>query len=810
MQNANMFNNPLVLGRFASDPAGGQPGAIYFNTTDSTFHVYLVSSWVSLTTGGSAVTTVSVASANGFAGTSSGGTTPSLTLSTTVTGILKGNGTAISAATAGTDYVIPSGNITGTAANITATSNGTLTTLSALSLPYSQITGAPAAITSLTGDGTASGPGTAAFTLATVNSNVGSFGDASHVATFTVNAKGLITAAGNTAIAISGSQVSGGTLGAVNGSAITNLSAANISGVLPVGVTGGSGLSIATSQLTGQVTLSQLPSIGADTVLGSIAGGTPVALSTTQLTTLINNFSATLSGAAPASGGGSVNFLRADGTWAMPAGTGTVTSVALADGSTTPIYTISGSPVTGSGTLDFTLNTQAANSVFAGPATGSAAQPTFRSLVAADIPSLSSVYLSLAGGTMSGAIAMGSNKITGLASGTTTGDALQWGQIGVANGIAGLDGGGKVPLSQLPANLFEYQGRWNPNTNTPTLVDGTGTSGFVYWVSAADTGTVSGLTDPSMVNFQIGDLVMYNGTQWQLTTPAAGVQSVNGAQGAVTVNAISQLTGDGTAGPASGSQSQVFTLATVNTNVGTFASVTVNGKGLVTAAANLSGDATTSGSVLTLATVNSNVGTFAIATVTVNAKGLVTAASAATTTGTGSTVVLNASPTFTGTITAAAANFSGAIGANGGITSTGALTVNANSGGSAINLESTSVTRGANTTSVVTETYTDSLTLTDATTTSLGSFTSSTVAGWQIDYVIENGASPSLTRTGVIKVTCSSDGSNPSLIDDFAESGDCGIIWSATNSSGTITVTATATSQGSNRTMRYDLKAFRR
>ena len=50
------------------------------------------------------VTSVSVVSANGLAGTSSGGATPALTLSTTVTGLLKGNGTAISAATSGTDY----------------------------------------------------------------------------------------------------------------------------------------------------------------------------------------------------------------------------------------------------------------------------------------------------------------------------------------------------------------------------------------------------------------------------------------------------------------------------------------------------------------------------------------------------------------------------------------------------------------------------------------------------------------------------------------------------------------------------------
>jgi hypothetical protein len=54
--------------------------------------------------GNGTVTAVSVASANGFAGSSSGGATPALTLSTTVTGLLKGNGTAISAASSGTDY----------------------------------------------------------------------------------------------------------------------------------------------------------------------------------------------------------------------------------------------------------------------------------------------------------------------------------------------------------------------------------------------------------------------------------------------------------------------------------------------------------------------------------------------------------------------------------------------------------------------------------------------------------------------------------------------------------------------------------
>jgi hypothetical protein len=261
---------------------------------------------IASTGGGSGtVTSVSVASANGFAGSvANPTTTPAITISTSITGLLKGNGTAISAATAGTDYVIPSvvtlsslsilgsqvssavANAT-TAVNITASSNSTLTTLSALSLPYSQITGAPAAgITQLTGDATAGpGSGSQALTLATVNSNTGSFGSASSVATFTVNAKGLLTAAGSTAIAISGSAVSGGTFGAVNGSALTNLSAAALSGVLPVGVTGGSGLSIATSQLTGTLQAAQFPALTGDVT--TTAGSFATALVATSNSTLV-------------------------------------------------------------------------------------------------------------------------------------------------------------------------------------------------------------------------------------------------------------------------------------------------------------------------------------------------------------------------------------------------------------------------------------------------------------------------------------------------------------------------------------------
>lgn len=59
--------------------------------------------------GSGSVQDVSVVSANGFAGTVANPTSsPDITISTTVTGLLKGNGTAVSAAVAGTDYAAAS------------------------------------------------------------------------------------------------------------------------------------------------------------------------------------------------------------------------------------------------------------------------------------------------------------------------------------------------------------------------------------------------------------------------------------------------------------------------------------------------------------------------------------------------------------------------------------------------------------------------------------------------------------------------------------------------------------------------------
>ena len=100
----NEFQN-AVAQNLASAPSSPVAGQVYFDTVLHEFGIYSGSGWVYVGSGGGTVTTVSVASANGFAGSVANATsTPAITVSTSITGILKGNGTAVSAASSGTDY----------------------------------------------------------------------------------------------------------------------------------------------------------------------------------------------------------------------------------------------------------------------------------------------------------------------------------------------------------------------------------------------------------------------------------------------------------------------------------------------------------------------------------------------------------------------------------------------------------------------------------------------------------------------------------------------------------------------------------
>jgi hypothetical protein len=82
---------------------------------------------------------------------------------------------------------------------------------------------------------------------------------------------------------------------------------------------------------------------------------------------------------------------------------------------------------------------------------------------------------------------------------------------GAVNGLAQLDGAGKVPASQLTISAMEYKGTWDAATNTPTLADGSGNTGDVYNTSVAGTQDLGS----GNITFAVGDWVLYNGATWE-------------------------------------------------------------------------------------------------------------------------------------------------------------------------------------------------------------------------------------------------------------------------------------------------------
>ena len=80
---------------------------------------------------------------------------------------------------------------------------------------------------------------------------------------------------------------------------------------------------------SGVITLNKLSPPTYTSFIGATGSGAWDALTTTQATSILNTFTSSAKGLVPASGGGNINFLRADGTWAAPSsgGGGSVWSV---------------------------------------------------------------------------------------------------------------------------------------------------------------------------------------------------------------------------------------------------------------------------------------------------------------------------------------------------------------------------------------------------------------------------------------------------------------------------------------------------
>ena len=164
------------------------------------------------TDAGGSVTSVSVVSANGLAGTvATATTTPAITLSTTITGLLKGNGTAISAAASGTDYApatsgtsILYGNGAGGFSNVTI---GTGVAFSAGTL---SATGSGGTVTSVTGTApvVSSGGTTPAISMAAATASVNGYLTSTDWTTFNNKGSGTVTSVAALTLGTTGTDLS--------------------------------------------------------------------------------------------------------------------------------------------------------------------------------------------------------------------------------------------------------------------------------------------------------------------------------------------------------------------------------------------------------------------------------------------------------------------------------------------------------------------------------------------------------------------------------------------------------------------------
>lgn len=196
---------------------------------------------------------------------------------------------------------------------------------------------------------------------------------------------------------------------------------------------------------------------------------------------------AALNAFLPAQTSNSGKFLKTDGTNSSWDSTGTVTSVAATV--PTSILSISGTPVSTTGTLAIDLVTQTANYVWAGPTTGAAANPTFRALVAADIPTIAFSGVSGTvpvnqGGTGQTTANAGFNALVPTQTGnsgkylTTDGTNTSWGTAA-----------GTVTSVDLSLPLYSMSG--NPITSSGTITGtlSSQTQNYVFAAPFASTGT---------------------------------------------------------------------------------------------------------------------------------------------------------------------------------------------------------------------------------------------------------------------------------------------------------------------------------
>lgn len=254
---------------------------------------------------------------------------------------------------------------------------------------------------------------------------------------------------------------------------------------------------------------------------GSIAGTLSMAGSTSGTFTLqVAAAAGTVTLTAPTTDGNSGEFLQTNGsgvlTWAVPSGSGTVTSFSAGDLS--PIFTTSEATATTTPALSFTLSNAGANTYF-GNATGSSAAPSYTSMAALTDVDDTNVTLTL-GGTPATSLL----KAVSLTLGWTGSLAATRGGTGITTYTTGdiLYASATNTLSKLAAGT---------NGHVLTLSGGVPTWAAVSGGSGSPGGSTTHVQYNSSGSFAGNSVFTYNGDGVGIGSPATSNYplSVNGS-----------------------------------------------------------------------------------------------------------------------------------------------------------------------------------------------------------------------------------------------------------------------------------------
>lgn len=393
-----------------------------------------------------------------------------------------------------------------------------------------------------------------AVTLSTVNSNTGQFGGGAQIPFFTVNGKGLITAAGNVAL----------------------------STVAVTSATAGTGISV--SGATGSVTIT-------NTGVTSAVAGTGVSVS-------------------GATGAVTVSIGQSVATTAAPTFAGLTLTGNLASSST--IYGVgvydSGSRVvyqsTGAGNL--TINSGSISLPATGPGATTVGSATSIPVVTTDaygrVVALTSSSIStsftLNGTTGTTSVAGGSALTFASTNGVTVAVGATYANISTPQSVqttatptfAGMTLNGNLTMQsggEIVANNLYVTGNLYLAGNTTTVNATSVTTNDLYYVAAANAGTSAAANGAGLITPYAALTYNSTNTAWSSNVALYATALYDNNNRVLTVSSSHSNNG-GDVAVTGAYNALVLTLNTVNTNVGTFGNatynqnITVNGKGLVT------------------------------------------------------------------------------------------------------------------------------------------------------------------------------------------------------------------------------------